>query len=338
MSPTFAHPNASYDAHMPAIDEPAATERNAPALAKLAQSRCPVCGEGLGTALLEARDLMWSVPGRFSVARCEGCELGVTLPLVDDAQLGSFYPAAYGAHSPQLTGALALVSKGMQRALAWQALHSVPLSHLAAIGPGRLLDVGCGNGELGAWLVRRGWTVVGVEPSADACAVARERGLEAREGILADVELEPSAYDAVVFRHSLEHVTDPVADLRRVRDALHGDGVAILSLPHFDCWQREKFGECWFNLEVPRHRFHFNAASLRSTLAAAGFTRTVTHTSTSAIALPASIQYALTGRFLLGSGLKLRIAIAACDLAAPLSWLVNRLAGSGDLLHAVAYK
>jgi SAM-dependent methyltransferase len=328
---------AAYDARMAVADDrrPAAESDDASSGGER-QARCPACGGALGVALLRAHDLMWGVPGRFSVSRCEGCALGVTLPAVEDAQLASFYPASYGAHSPPLTGALALVSAGVQRLLAAQALRSMPLRSLAELAPGRLLDVGCGNGELGSWLVRRGWSVVGVEPSPEACALARERGVDARNGILAEIELEPGTYDAVVFRHSLEHVTDPVADLRRVRRALREGGIAIVSAPNFDCWQRASFGECWFNLEVPRHRIHFNAASLQRTLAAAGFTQIATCTTTSSIALPASIQYVLAGRFVFQHGLKLRTAIALCDLMIPASWLVNRLAGEGDLLHAVA--
>jgi SAM-dependent methyltransferase len=297
---------------------------------------CPACGGALGLPLIEARDLLLGVPGAFSIACCETCGLGVTLPLAADAQLAEFYSESYGAYSAPLTGVLGLVSRGVQRFLSWHALHSAPLNSLAELPVGRVLDVGCGNGELGSWLARRGWSVVGIEPSEGACAVARERAVDARRGILADMELEPESYDAVVFRHSLEHVTDPVADLRRIRAALRDGGVVIVSVPHFDCWQRRSFGAHWSNLEVPRHRFHFNAASLRTTLAMAGFTRITTRTSTSAIALPASIQYAVTGRFLFGHGLRLRVSIAACGLIIPASWLANQLAGGGDLLHAVA--
>lgn len=297
---------------------------------------CPACGGTLGVPLLEAQDLLLGVPGTFSIACCETCGLGVTLPPVADAQLPAFYSESYGAYSAPLTGVLGLVSKGVQRFLSWHALHSAPLNNLAELPVGRVLDVGCGNGELGSWLARRGWSVVGIEPSASACAVARQRALDARHGILAEIELEPKSYDAVVFRHSLEHVTDPVADLRRIRAALRDGGVVIVSVPHFDCWQRRSFGAHWSNLEVPRHRFHFDAASLRTTLAMAGFTRITTRTSTSAIALPASILYATTGSFLFGQGLKLRVAIAACGLIIPASWLVNQFAGGGDLLHAVA--
>jgi SAM-dependent methyltransferase len=262
--------------------------------------------------------------------------MGVTLPVVESSQLKSFYPTTYAAYQPFLTGALGLASKVMQRLLAYQALHTMPFERLAELPAGRLLDVGCGGGELGSWLVRRGWTVVGVEPSVEACVVARNRGVDARAGVLAEVELEPGAYDAVVFHHSLEHVADPVSDLRRARETLRDGGIVIVTLPNFGCWQRSRFGEHWFNLELPRHRYHFNSHSLRETLTQAGFAHIETLTTSSAIGLPASIQYALAGRCLFPAGLKLRIAVAACSLTTPVSWLINRLAGGGDMLHAVA--
>jgi len=55
------------------------------------------------------------------------------------------------------------------------------------------------------------------------------------------------------------------------------------------------------------------------------------------------MQYALAGRCLFPSGLRLRLAIALCSLTTPFSWLTNRLAAGadtlrqGDVLHAVAH-
>jgi SAM-dependent methyltransferase len=299
---------------------------------------CPACGNQLGAPMLEARDRLYGLPGRFQIARCPGCGLGVTLPLVDAGRLAAFYPTSYGAYDGLPAGLLGLISRITHRLLAWQALHTAPLQRLADRRTGRLLDVGCGRGDLGSWFVRRGWSVVGVEPSPDACAVARQRGVDARAGTLADVELESGAYDVVVFRHSLEHVIDPVADLSRVREALGEQGIAIVTVPNFGSWQRRLFGDRWLHLDVPRHRIHFDADSLRETLTRAGFSRVEICTASSAVALPASLQYAIAGRCLFPSGFKLRAAIAVCSLTTPLSWLVNRIAGGGDVLHAVAYK
>lgn len=306
-------------------------------------ARCLACGDALGAPLLASHDRGYGLPGTFSIAICRTCGLGVTLPAIDAAQLPSFYPATYGAYDRLPSGLLGLISRTTHRLLAWQALHTAPLRRLASAPAGRLLDVGCGRGDLGSWFVRRGWSVVGVEPSAQACTVARQRGVDARAGTLEEVALEPNAYDVTVFRHSLEHVLDPVADLRRAREALRDGGMAIVTVPNFGCWQRRRFGSRWLHLDLPRHRLHFDAGSLRATLTRAGFTRVEMCTASSAVGLPASIQYAIAGRCLFPSGLKLRVAIAVCSLTTPVSWLTNRLAGGndelrrGDVLHAIAF-
>jgi 2-polyprenyl-3-methyl-5-hydroxy-6-metoxy-1,4-benzoquinol methylase len=300
-------------------------------------TRCPACGGALGGPPLESSDRLCGLPGTFSVVRCELCGMGVTQPAVEDAQVASFYPTTYGTYERLSTGVLGLVSTVVQRLQSRQALRSEPFRRLAEMPAGRLLDVGCGRGDLGAWFVRRGWSVVGVEPSPQACAVARGRGVDARTGTLGGVTVEPRAYDAVVFRHSLEHVTDPAGDLRRAREALRDGGVAIVSVPNFGCWQSRRFGGCWFHLDLPRHRFHFNAKALRAMLANAGFTRVETSTSSLPMGIPASIQYALAGRCLVRDGLKLRVTMALGAPLTPFVRLLDRLAGEGEVLHAAAH-
>src|SRR5207244_2004370 len=160
---------------------------------------------------------------------CTVCGLGVTLPPASAEALAAFYPKAYAAYElPR--GVLGLVSRAIRALQERRALRTAPLAFLIDLRAGRLLDVGCGRGDLGSWFIRRGWSVTGVEPSPEACAVARSRGIDARAGTLADTELDPGAYDVVVFRQSLEHVTDPVADLRRSLRALRSGGCAIVSV------------------------------------------------------------------------------------------------------------
>jgi SAM-dependent methyltransferase len=208
---------------------------------------------------------------------------------------------------------------------------------VAALAPGRAVDVGCGRGDLAAMLVARGWHVTGVEPSAAACATARARGVDARPGVLAAVALEPGFYDAAVFHQSLEHTDDPVADLQRVHGALRDGGVVAISVPNFGGWQARRFRGRWYHLDLPRHRVHFTATALTRALRAGGFEEIRTSTSTSAAGLWASFQYRVFGRCLFPGGLGLRLAIGACMLGWPLAAAADRV-GGGDVLHAVARK
>ncbi len=298
---------------------------------------CPACGAvRLALALSDGADRLHRTPGRFTVLRCERCGTGVTRPPAGPEELAASYPSGYGPYELPANPLARVASRLIRGLQARQALRGMPLGPLRELPPSRAIDVGCGRGDLAAVLVERGWRVTGVEPSADACAVAASRGVDARGGTLAEVELEPGAYAGAVFQHSLEHVTEPVADLRVVRRALAPGGLVSVTVPNFGSWQARRFGSRWFHLDLPRHRVHFTPEGLRAALEAAGLEVVEVHTSSSTMGLPASMQYALAGRCLFPDGLRLRVALGLCALTYPLALAGDRLAGPGDLLHAVA--
>lgn len=279
---------------------------------------------------------MHGTPGEFHVATCPRCGAGVTLPHVGEDQLAGFYPDTYGPYDERM-GSLARSASRVIRAFqGWNALRTAPLAALGGRSAGYGLDVGCGRGDLAALLARHGWAMTGIEPSPAACEVAGARGIDVRCGTLQSVALEPEHYNAAVFRHSLEHTGDPLQGLRAVAEALAPGGVVLISVPNFASWQARRFAGRWFHLDVPRHRVHFTPVALRCALEIAGLEVLSISTSSSAMGLPASVQYALCGRCLFPDGLALRIATGLCALTLPLTVTLDRLAGPGDTLHAGA--
>jgi SAM-dependent methyltransferase len=300
-------------------------------------TECLACGATrLDLAVPDGADRLHRTPGAFQVLRCSACGSGRTMPDARPEELAAFYPSGYGPYELPANPAVRMASAAIRRLQAWLALRGMPLGPLRELRPERALDVGGGRGDLAAALVGRGWAVTGVEPSPDACAVARARGVDARVGTLAEVTLETGAYAGAVFQHSLEHVTDPVADLERVAAALEPGGVVSITVPNFGSWQARRFRSRWFHLDLPRHRVHFTASGLRRALERAGFEEIRTHTGSSTVGLPGSVQYLVAGRCLFPEGMPLRLASAAAVLAYPLALVADRLAGEGDLLHAVA--
>jgi SAM-dependent methyltransferase len=298
---------------------------------------CPCCGAALDpTPEISGPDRLHGSVGSFEVAVCGGCGAGVTLPRLESEALAALYPDEYGPYDTVQGGLAAAISRLIQRWQGRRALATRPLRALAEREPGRVVDVGCGRGDLGAYLAERGWRVTGIEPSAPACSAARARGVDARQGTIETVELEDGAYDAAVFRHSLEHVTDPVAALRRARAALRPGGLVLISVPNFDSWQRRHFGSRWYHLDLPRHRVHFTEPAVRRALERAELEPISITTSTSPVGLPASIQYALAGRCLFPRGLPLRVAVGLCALVWPGARLADRLGGGGDVIDVVA--
>lgn len=260
----------------------------------------------------------------------------MTSPRVGDEQLGGLYPEQYGPYGERMSSIERLASRAIRWLQGRRALRTDPLSALRDRRPGRGLDVGCGRGDLAALLVGRGWTMTGVEPSPAACAAAASRGVDARCGTLLTVPLEPSAYDAVVFQHSLEHVNDPVGALRTIAAALAPGGRVLITVPNFGGWQAGRFGGFWFHLDLPRHRVHFTREALARSLRAAELDVTSITTSSSTVGLPGSLQYRGFGRCLFPSGVGLRVASGLAAATLPISLGLDRALGAGDLLHAVA--
>ena len=116
--------------------------------------------------------------------------------------------------------------------------HGHARPEIAALVPAsarRIVDVGCGRGELGRALkaARPGVEVRGVEPMAEAAERAR--------AVLDDVMVAgaeaplPSAWprpDCVIFADVLEHLVDPWAVLRAYHALLLPEGTLVVSIPN----------------------------------------------------------------------------------------------------------
>lgn len=300
-----------------------------------AEATCLACGGELaGRPAVVAPDRMHHIPGRWPIHECRRCGSGTTLPLAREAELAAFYPQAYAPFDVP-TGVLALAMARLQRGRDTR----FPLATLGSgRGPGVLLDVGCGRGDLAASWIAAGWTVLGVEPSPEAADTAARRGARIVGRTLDDASVDDASVDAVVFRHSLEHVTDPPRELRRVHAALRPGGRLAVIVPNWGSWQRRAFGEYWFPLELPRHRTHFTADGLRLAIGAAGYGDVQVRPATPFITTTWSLQFRLFGRLLSERGAALLAGYAAAAPISAVAALLDPLRGGGDFLHAAAVK
>ena len=279
---------------------------------------------------------MHAIPGQWAVHECLACRSGTTLPLAEESELAAFYPSRYAPFEIP-TGPVAGLMARMQR-LRDRRFPLATLDRAPGGEPSRrtLLDVGCGRGDLAASWVATGWRVLGIEPSPEAAATAAARGAEIVGETLSTVSLEPASLDAVVFRHSLEHVVDPPLDLRRVFAALRPGGRLAVIVPNWGSWQRRAFGQYWFPLELPRHRTHFSAAGLRAAIRASGFTDVDVRPATPLITTTWSLQFAALDRVVTEHGAALLTGYLAAVPVGLVARLLDAALGGGDFLHAAA--
>lgn len=217
-------------------------------------ARCPACGRD---ALEPAGP---SVEPGFELLRCPDCGLGRTWPPESPERIGRWYPETYYGRSNVRFNPL------FERLARWFRRRRAAVLH-NRVPRGPVLDVGCGRGLMLSYLRGLGYEPHGVEFSETAAAHARGTlGLPVATEDFVSAPREKERYNAVIFWHSLEHFSNPVAAIARAHEALKPGGLLTVAVPNYDSWQARVFGRFWFHLDVPRHYFHFGARSLEAVL------------------------------------------------------------------------
>ncbi|HEY6219134.1 MAG TPA: methyltransferase domain-containing protein [Gemmatimonadaceae bacterium] len=147
---------------------------------------------------------------------------------------------------------------------------------------GRILDVGSALGTFLKIAEGRGWSPQGVEISQFAADFSREsRGLSVFNGDLEAFSSPEGAFDAVTFWDSLEHVTQPLQNLRTAVRRLRKGGLILITTDNFDCLvadvargiYRATLGNVRYPMErvfIAANRSYFTEATLRALLMSCG--------------------------------------------------------------------
>lgn len=192
-------------------------------MAQAIDTTCVICGGPLD----------WRKPGLATrkpvvggeIRRCTVCGSHQVRPLPSPARLAELYVEDYYEEfleGPGLVGGNFEASEVLQRRL--ERLESMT-------GKGKLLDVGCGVGHFVKFAADRGWSAAGLETSAWAAQQGRRRGAVIYSCSLSEAPIEPGSLDVVHANHVVEHMLDPVAELRAARRLLRDGGWLVIEVP-----------------------------------------------------------------------------------------------------------
>lgn len=197
--------------------------------------------------------------------------------------------------------------------------------------PGRLLDVGAYAGSFVAAARNAGFEAEGLEPSKWATEEARRSGIPVRQGSLAPGIFPSATFDVVTLWDVIEHLSDPLTDLRQSASLLKSGGLIVVHTMDVDSVFARLMGSRWpWFMEM--HLHYFSRHTLRSMLDKAGFD---------------VVQIVAEGRSVSTGYLVSRLeGLLGRRLASPLAWAVRTLGlervqlgiNLGDLVTAYAVK
>jgi 2-polyprenyl-3-methyl-5-hydroxy-6-metoxy-1,4-benzoquinol methylase len=179
--------------------------------------------------------------GVYRFVRCRRC---ATL-YVDSDVTDDYLSKLYEIETEEWVEERADRPEYVTRRLAEFKSHWADMKAARPPSPGdRLLDVGCQTGEFGSGVQRDGVVPNGVDLSPDYAARCRARwGSRAQVhcGPLATAPFGESQFQYISAFETLEHMCDPIGELKRLRRLISKDGVLAISVPstnyfHFKFW------------------------------------------------------------------------------------------------------
>jgi 2-polyprenyl-3-methyl-5-hydroxy-6-metoxy-1,4-benzoquinol methylase len=190
--------------------------------------------------------------------RCPSC--GLIGLKVESASLWNevSYPRDYyGGRFSKFTGAA-------QALRVFSAQRRAQEIHGFFSKPGRVLDIGCGEGLFLRAMKQLGWQVQGCDHGERIAQIAEENlGQPIHHGDFDTMPETERDWDVVMLWHVLEHVPDPVKLFEKVASILKKGGIFVVAIPNAESWQSRIFGSHWFHLDPPRHLFHLGMSHLK---------------------------------------------------------------------------
>ncbi|MEM3401730.1 MAG: class I SAM-dependent methyltransferase [Candidatus Hadarchaeales archaeon] len=221
---------------------------------------CELCGEKKGEKVVDL--------GTFTIQRCKSCGLGYTSPRIPEKEMLKYYVSEQRKihRTPKAEGITSFLRT------AWYTYLSAIKDPcmLEKVPPGKVLDVGCGWGEILEKLRKRGWETYGIEINRDAAKHAQGFG-RIYTCELTEAKFPKDFFDAVILRHVLEHVYHPLEILAEIHRILKTGGILVIEVPEIDSVEARIFKSFFPIWNPPRHLYHFSRSTLEAFLKKSGF-------------------------------------------------------------------
>jgi len=181
---------------------------------------CPLCEKNNDSILIEI-DL-------FEYIRCSKCGTIYNSPRLKKEFLEKMYSEGeYENYVKKITLPGDKIRKNITEVRKFDQLKSLFNS------PGRVLDVGCGAGVFLTIAAENNWDCTGIELSKSGLNAAQEKGVNIIEGSF-DNYKSNKKFNCIAFWGVLEHVVNPIEQIKKAVSLLEENGIIIFEVPSAD--------------------------------------------------------------------------------------------------------
>lgn len=256
---------------------------------------CIICNHENYVKLFSSKDRLLKVDdAEYQVVKCVECGLVFVNPQPTAEEIKKYYPADYSPYVPhqvfteswtlnRIMDLKRYLAKeypdvsGKLKKLKQSVLENSQRSASNVLSSQSenvsCLDFGCGNGRFMEKLEKEhpGWKITGLDNSPIACQEASRKGFRVYCGGAEEVGALKSSFDRVYMNSVIEHLHDPIKDLKIVNSVLKIGGMLRVMTPNVSSFGAKLFRQYWHALDTPRHLYLFNKDTLRAVLEQTGF-------------------------------------------------------------------
>lgn len=212
---------------------------------------CPICRKGHSRAIGTYKDMLYGHTGEWLLLSCSKCKHECISPTLSASELESIYKVdSYYSFKTNKTNKIVSFIRSRTRRMFPKNLSGK-----------RLLDYGCGDGEVLMLAKQKGAEVFGIEFGETAKLLRKSTGLNINSQY-------PNEWigtmDYVRSFHSYEHITDPKKVLMEFKDLIvPKTGRILIGVPNVDSWTAHVFGKYYFYRGVPLHLHGYSPESIQ---------------------------------------------------------------------------
>jgi 2-polyprenyl-3-methyl-5-hydroxy-6-metoxy-1,4-benzoquinol methylase len=250
---------------------------------------CRICGNAEANKTYIAKEMMFGLKDEFEYLECANCKCLQLMSI--PADLSKYYPENYYSYfsKGEQHHIQTSVSKTIKRQIKKVLLDSFlkgdnmigrlispklggyyPWIKKATLtSRSRILDVGCGSGELLLKMSNDGFKdLTGLDPFIKE-DIHYKSGITIHKKTLDQLN-EP--FDLIMMHHAFEHMDHPLSIIQQIHSLLRPGGLALIRIPVGDSYAWKKYGVDWVQLDAPRHLFLHTTKSMQILCQQSGFT------------------------------------------------------------------
>jgi len=223
--------------------------------------KCPICSKSNHKKLYKLFDDRYGYSGVYDLYICDYCRHGMLdLELTDD-EITDLYTKYYPRSSCDLVSR-PLKKNDPSRYQAWLKGENAN-TYKWVPKKSRILDIGCGYGEAMGYHIARGCDAFGVEADFNVIKAKEKYNYNIHVGTFDKKIYETNYFDCVTMDQVIEHLQDPVRQIKDIHEVLKPGGILIISTPNSNSLTAKLLKEKWLHWHVPYHLHFFSKKSIK---------------------------------------------------------------------------